>query len=1838
VVEDDLELYQKEQEKEQEQTEFALNTSEFKAPPKNNPSLWSTIKDDPGAVLRAFTPGYMSGQSASAEQGTDPFSVSELFSSLGPAAYETGYYMPVLGTIMGAQDSYNMLTAGGDVLAQTLGALGFLGFAETAAILGAGTSIAAAGRFNSRRVSANLDNVSSHGPHKQTWEDATTYQTGLQELLDGMPLVISSGRENMLTELAGFPDTGAKRYTMYALMDQQSQDIQQIVRFIPLADEPSISQGALFDEHLEMAFILSKDQSLDEGATNFAVFLMGLGEMLYERAGLFHDLSTVDPMQIKTALAATAINKWNYLMKHNRLTLEGPFEGVDDIWKAFTELGKFDDADAERLMPAIKAFTEVTKDIGHPELVMMNDPRLKIDHITLTKQFEDPVGLVRLAINRFEEIDPRALSAYEMNERVRLMFRHNPEAMTHLATENILDFFFDEVLPNWDTLTTQMGGKLPGTQIPGEQHGRNWYNLALKDIQDMALKHGVDEDLSVGIAALLSATTSWEMNLDNVGSILSWMKDWDGINVMLARAPDGEYKLKTKNIDVTDPESLVHQITTNLWGNQQGLYMSNDQAESIRSLVQFVQDGGTVSDWFENLMTKGKNLKVPNFWAAIAKSDPSDVAARRTILYRILTGEITLKDLDRPIFSESAAALELSKAFKTFPMTVDRHAYAIALGYSTKPFTDATMQAAYDPIKLAYLAAAELIGEIQFGGPRKPSPRMQVRRSFAAGRGNIAAEDGYTILDPNDLQAMTWLRWREVRDVTRGMEEVSNLGISNPTLHAEGVGPIHVHTDRILNFVTGKLPEGVDLGGPRINATGQTVPLDKFGRTLGTGAVTKQGVLKATQSGYANGYIEITPSGPRWVTDAETGPNQWTFPTQATNADGLAIHMGRQAKPVDSVDDQLRRINDSTFIKTEAGREPALTGGSVYPPGAYIAGNNLGAQGLTGLHTKGHHIVLSVPNVVRNMAGMHDVMAEVAGLQHHFAMKATMSYIKGHLNGQFDVNPEFLLNKPHTGKSSVIRHPDIKNYDGSPMDFWSFKAVEDEIASSRKHAGLDPLKAERIPDLNEEPRIELIISFNSAEDLRHAHSILTSPLGGYKSNSFDGINVPYVSQSIAGYTSSTRKSVSGRELNLAPQKLLRSQKTLYHYDNELELDAGVYEQVGKFYDDFDAVPTKMELELLAKHGGAEEVAKYGPVLKAWQAFEDEIKTQFIYMTEVMGIRVEVVDVDPYANPMEMITDVLENSRIKVLSSESTGGHPYLTNQVNDMFRAIHDVFGHASEGMNFSRTGEFFAATKHMMMFSEEARPAMLFDTLGQNASMVRAGGQFPEQKIGILPKGFWPDAPIWGKKGSPFADRPTDHRVIDYGNSEQVMDYKIITDVNELPSDVAKVKEHYYVDDSGSTLVHLSKQGRDTDINTRTVGVLRGDHNMESFLEGETAMYTAGDAPDRARAVGDKGTTQFQRRASRGEQGVATQIVGNTRYSGGTEMVWGNEVVPVRMVPIDELYALDDWSYNMNRRDQAGFEELKADIEKNGFVSPIQVMLHPEVGNAVAIVAQGNHRLAAARELGLSHVPVVGRWDHKGELAFEGYTPHNQGETGAVKIVDKTNQQMEALQAKYQNVTGTTPSEYYFDIKDLFKTDDPKIEKTVLSDPERMAVSTDDMGLQPAPFAWVPFHGLEEGPRGLTWGGQILIQSDVRPVAKGDLAEPGHIFGVEVATGDVYKSGANKGQPKYEKPTSVVMYVPEDPTQMPVIMYNVDSIEGAPLERQIVLQTSRAKKKGDMEPTVISQEAAIDNLVMKPLSTQGQDGRTRAAKEASIELITRAAETLKSSGLVYGEIGVRQA
>ena len=138
---------------------------------------------------------------------------------------------------------------------------------------------------------------------------------------------------------------------------------------------------------------------------------------------------------------------------------------------------------------------------------------------------------------------------------------------------------------------------------------------------------------------------------------------------------------------------------------------------------------------------------------------------------------------------------------------------------------------------------------------------------------------------------------------------------------------------------------------------------------------------------------------------------------------------------------------------------------------------------------------------------------------------------------------------------------------------------------------------------------------------------------------------------------------------------------------------------------------------------------------AYRALRDEVNRQFEYMTQKLGIKVEVTDTDPYANVDEMMKDIVENKTLKVLSTASTGGHPFFTNEENDRFRAVHDFFGHAGTGRDFSRHGERASFMSHAsMMKNKDSIRALFTETEMQNAALIANRGEFQQQKIGLAP------------------------------------------------------------------------------------------------------------------------------------------------------------------------------------------------------------------------------------------------------------------------------------------------------------------------------------------------------------------------------------------------------------------------------------------------------------------------------------------------------------------------
>ncbi len=138
---------------------------------------------------------------------------------------------------------------------------------------------------------------------------------------------------------------------------------------------------------------------------------------------------------------------------------------------------------------------------------------------------------------------------------------------------------------------------------------------------------------------------------------------------------------------------------------------------------------------------------------------------------------------------------------------------------------------------------------------------------------------------------------------------------------------------------------------------------------------------------------------------------------------------------------------------------------------------------------------------------------------------------------------------------------------------------------------------------------------------------------------------------------------------------------------------------------------------------------------AYRQFADQVRHQFSELIR-SGLRIQFQGKDPYPGALEMIHDVRTSGRLRVYETTTGQAHPLLTNEQNNMFRAVHDFHGHYMTGRDFGRHGEEAAWVRHSQMFSGLARRAMTTETRGQSSAFIwiNGGREFPEQKGVLLP------------------------------------------------------------------------------------------------------------------------------------------------------------------------------------------------------------------------------------------------------------------------------------------------------------------------------------------------------------------------------------------------------------------------------------------------------------------------------------------------------------------------
>ena len=279
----------------------------------------------------------------------------------------------------------------------------------------------------------------------------------------------------------------------------------------------------------------------------------------------------------------------------------------------------------------------------------------------------------------------------------------------------------------------------------------------------------------------------------------------------------------------------------------------------------------------------------------------------------------------------------------------------------------------------------------------------------------------------------------------------------------------------------------------------------------------------------------------------------------------------------------------------------------------------------------------------------------------------------------------------------------------------------------------------------------------------------------------------------------------------------------------------------------DGVPiTSVDEERAKRIADAYESMKDSPnnpeVQKAYKKLAEETLSQYEVIVEA-GYEVELWDGynEPYANSFEMISDLGDNKHLYIFSTEEGFGESEITDKqreqnallqdsnmkdkngktllYNDVFRFVHDFFGHSERGNSFGPIGEENAWDVHSRMYSPIARRAMTTETRGQNSwvnfgpqvrnakgELIRKGEKgylplkdraFADQKMGLLPSEFSEILPsvknqLIAPNGNPSNLNQEQHALV---RTEQFKEW--FGDWENDPENASKV-----VDENGEPLV----------------------------------------------------------------------------------------------------------------------------------------------------------------------------------------------------------------------------------------------------------------------------------------------------------------------------------------------------------------------------------------------------------------------------------------------------
>ena len=181
-------------------------------------------------------------------------------------------------------------------------------------------------------------------------------------------------------------------------------------------------------------------------------------------------------------------------------------------------------------------------------------------------------------------------------------------------------------------------------------------------------------------------------------------------------------------------------------------------------------------------------------------------------------------------------------------------------------------------------------------------------------------------------------------------------------------------------------------------------------------------------------------------------------------------------------------------------------------------------------------------------------------------------------------------------------------------------------------------------------------------------------------------------------------------------------------------------------------------EISNYHSNVRDDRENNIMKESYRAFLNETKKQYeLLVSKGYDIRPWLKEGEPYGVESENVRkDIKNNKRLFYLRSRSATGEnnenessenymPFEDTGIridgdivlfNDLFRAVHDIFGHGMVNNSFSAQGELNAYKTHAPMYSEKAQKALFLETVVYNA-YYKENKSYGPRKIYDIPDKF---------------------------------------------------------------------------------------------------------------------------------------------------------------------------------------------------------------------------------------------------------------------------------------------------------------------------------------------------------------------------------------------------------------------------------------------------------------------------------------------------------------------